>query len=46
MKPIWDECITHSNVFAIAQVFTTKLDYGLSETGYDKILKWRKKHVT
>jgi hypothetical protein len=46
MKPIWDGYTTYSKFFAIAQVCTTKLDYGLSETGYDKLLKWGEKHVT
>jgi len=32
--------INHSKLSAVAQVFTIKLDHGLSEAGYDKITEW------
>jgi hypothetical protein len=38
--PLWDGCMNHNKLSAVAQVFTTKLDHGLSEVGYDKIIKW------
>jgi len=39
-EPLWDGCINHSKLSAVAQVFTIKLDHGLSEAGYDKIIEW------
>jgi len=38
--PLWDGCMNHNKLSAVAQVFTMKLDHGLSEVGYDKIIKW------
>ena len=32
--------MNHSKLSAVAQVFTIKLDHGLSEAGYDKIIEW------
>jgi len=39
-EPLWDGCTNHSKLSVIAQVFTIKLDCGLSEVGYDRIIKW------
>ena len=39
-EPLWDGCINHIKLSAIAQVFTIKSDHELSEAGYDKIIKW------
>ena len=41
-KPLWDGCTNHSKLSVVAQVFTIKLDHGLSEVRYDKIIKWAK----
>jgi hypothetical protein len=37
---LWDGCMNHSKLSAVAQVFTIKSDHGLSEASYDKIIKW------
>jgi len=37
---LWDGCTNYSKLSAIAQVFTIKSDYGLSEASYDKIIEW------
>ena len=42
-EPLWDESINHSKLSIIAQVFTIKLDYGLSEVSYDRIVKRTRK---
>ncbi|KAL9403258.1 hypothetical protein Peur_000230 [Populus x canadensis] len=39
-EPLWDGCMNHSKLSAVAQVFTIKSDHGLSEAGYDKIVEW------
>jgi len=39
-EPLWDGCTNHSKLSVVAQVFTIKSDHGLSEAGYDKIIKW------
>jgi len=39
-EPLWDDCIDHGKLLAVAQMFTIKLDHGLSEAGYDKIIEW------
>jgi hypothetical protein len=39
-EPLWDGCTNHSKLSAVAQMFTIKSDYGLSEAGYDKIIEW------
>jgi hypothetical protein len=39
-EPLWDDCTNHTKLLAVAQVFTIKLDHGLSEAGYDKIIEW------
>jgi len=39
-EPLWDGCINHSKLSVIAQVFTIKLDQGLREARYDKIIEW------
>jgi hypothetical protein len=39
-EPLWDGCPNHSQLSVIAHVFTMKSDHGLSETSYDKIVKW------
>jgi hypothetical protein len=39
-EPLWNGCTNHSKLSAITQVFTIKLDHGLSEAGYDKIIEW------
>jgi hypothetical protein len=36
---LWHVCTNHNKLSVIAQVFTIKLDYGLSEAGYDRIVK-------
>jgi len=38
-EPLWDGCMNHSKLLVVAQVFTIKSDHGLSEAGYDKIIK-------
>jgi len=38
-EPLWDGCINRSKLSAIAQIFTIKSDHGLSEAGYEKIIK-------
>jgi hypothetical protein len=38
-EPLWDGCMNHSKLLAVAQVFTIKSDHGLSEASYDKIIK-------
>ena len=43
---LWDEFANHNKLLGIAHVFTIKSDHELSETGYDKILEWAKKHFT
>jgi hypothetical protein len=37
---LWDGCMNHSKLSAVAQVFTIKSDHGFSEASYDKIIKW------
>jgi len=39
-EPLWDSCMNHIKLSAVAQVFTIKSDHGLSEAGYDKIIEW------
>jgi len=39
-EPLWDGCTNHNKLSAVAHVFTIKLDHGLSEAGYDKIIEW------
>jgi len=39
-EPLWDGCTNHSKLSIVAQVFTIKLDCGLSEAGYDRIIEW------
>jgi len=41
-KPLWDDCTNHSKLSVVAHVFTIKLNYRLSEAGYDRIVKWTK----
>ena len=36
---LWDGYINHSKLLVVAQVFTIKSDYGLSEVSYDKIVE-------
>ena len=38
-EPLWDGYTNHSKLLVIAQVFTIKLDNGLSEVGYDRIIE-------
>jgi len=38
-KPLWYECTNHSKLSIIAQVFTIKLNHGLSEADFDRIIK-------
>jgi hypothetical protein len=38
-EQLWDGCRNHSKLSVVAQVFTIKSDYGLNETGYDKIIE-------
>jgi predicted transcriptional regulator len=38
-EPLCDGCTDYSKLSVIAQVFTIKLDHGLSEVGYDKIIE-------
>ena len=38
-EPLWDGCTNHSKLLVVTQVFTIKLDHGLSEAGYDKIIE-------
>jgi hypothetical protein len=39
-EPLWDDSKNYSKLLAVAQVFTIKSDYGLSEAYYDRIIKW------
>jgi hypothetical protein len=39
-EPLWDGCTNHNKLSVVAQMFTIKSDHGLSEAGYDKIIKW------
>jgi hypothetical protein len=39
-KPLWDGYTNHKKLSVITHVFTIKLDHGLSEAGYDKIIEW------
>jgi len=39
-KLLWDGCTNHSKLLVVAQIFTIKSDYGLSNVVYDKIIKW------
>jgi len=39
-EPLWDGCTNHNKLSAVAYVFTIKLDHGLSEAGYNKIMEW------
>jgi hypothetical protein len=41
-EPLWDDCINHSKLSVVAQVFTIKSNYGLSATDYDRIVEWAK----
>jgi hypothetical protein len=41
-EPLWDGCTNHSKLSVVAQVFTIKSNCGLSEAGYDRIIKWAK----
>ena len=36
----WDGCTNHGKLSVVAKLFTIKSDRGLSEAGYDKIIKW------
>ena len=38
-KLLWDDCINHTKLSTVAQVFAIKSNYGLSEAGYDRIVK-------
>ena len=38
-KPLWDGCTNYSKLLVVALVFTIKLDYGLSEASYDRIVE-------
>ena len=35
-EPLWDGCMNHSKLSAIAQVFTIKSDHEMSEADYEK----------
>jgi len=39
-KPLWDGCTNHCKLLVVAQVFTIKLDHGLSNVNYDRIVEW------
>ena len=39
-EPLWNGYMNHNKLSTVAQVFTIKLDHGLSEAGYDKIIEW------
>jgi hypothetical protein len=41
-ESLWDECTSHNKLSVIAQVFTIKSVYRLSEIDYDNIIKWVK----
>jgi len=38
-KPLYDGCKNHSKLLVVAHRFTIKSDHGLSEVGYDRIVK-------
>ena len=39
-EPLWNERTNHNKLLVIASTFTTNLDYGLSKTDYDRIIKF------
>ena len=39
-EPLWDYNTNHSKLLIVAQIFTIKLDYGLTEASYEKIIEW------
>jgi len=39
-KPLWDGCTNHYKLLFVAQVLTIKLDHGLSNVSYDRIVEW------
>jgi hypothetical protein len=39
-KPLWDECTNHIKLLVVAQLFTIKSYYKVSETSYDRIVEW------
>ena len=44
-EPLWYECINHSKLSTVAQVYTIKLDHKLREADYYIIIEWEK-HFT
>ena len=41
-ESLWERCTSQNKLSVIAQVFTIKSDYRLSEIDYDNIIKWVK----
>ena len=41
-KSLQDGCINQSKELVVSQMFTIKLNYGLSEADYDRIIEWTK----
>jgi hypothetical protein len=39
-EPLWNGCTNHSKLSVVAQVFTIKSNYRLSEVSYDRIVEW------
>jgi hypothetical protein len=39
-KSLWNGCTNHNKLSISAHVFTIKLDQGLSEANYNKIIEW------
>jgi len=39
-EPIWDDCMNHSKLLAVAQLFIIKSDCWFIEAGYDRIIEW------
>jgi hypothetical protein len=38
-EPLWDGCTDHNKLSVVAHVFTIKLDHGLSEVGYERVVE-------
>jgi hypothetical protein len=38
-EPLWNGCINHNKLSVIAYVFIIKLDHGLNDASYDRIVE-------
>jgi hypothetical protein len=41
-EPLWNGYTNYNKLSIIAWVFVIKSDYGISEAGYDSIIRWAK----